>query len=132
MLNRQTVNVSIEMEEIKKTVANAISQGEKYEIELNKINDDIVEYLHSEQYHNNNGIDLIPDMEQILDKRAMATGEPRFQIGQPVSASWNTNGMSLNPASPLTNGDNCDAISIIEDNEHLRQRYVNVIIICTN
>lgn len=111
------------MEEIKKTVINAISQGEKYESELNKMNDDMVQYLHSEQYQNNNGIDLIPDIEQILDKSVMQPCEPRFQIGQPVSPSWNMNSMSLNLPSPLTNGDNGDAISIIEDNEHLRQRY---------
>lgn len=108
------------MEEIKKTVKNAISQGEKYDNELNKINDDMVEYIHSQQYQRNNGIDLIPDIDRILDKKS--SGQPKFHIGQPVSSIWNMNGNSLGFVSPLSNGDNGDAISIIEDNEHLRQR----------
>lgn len=110
------------MEEIKKTVKNAISQGEKYDNELNKINDDMVECIHSQQYQSNNGIDLIPDIDGILDKKAVPSGQPKFHIGQPVSSIWNMNGNSLSFVSPMSNGDNGDAISIIEDNEHLRQR----------
>lgn len=102
------------MDEIKKTVKNAISQGEKYDNELNKINDDMVEYIRSQQYQS--GMDLIPDIDGILDKKAA----PKFHIGQPVSSSYNMNGNSF--ISPLSNVDNGDAISIIEDNEHLRQR----------
>lgn len=107
------------MEEIKKTVTNAIAQGEKYDSELNKINDDVVEYMHSQS---NSATDLIPDIERILDKKAVFSGQPKFHIGQPVSSTWNMNGNSLSFVSPLTNGDNGDAVSIIEDNEHLRQR----------
>lgn len=110
------------MEEIKKTVKNAICQGEKYEIELNKINDDMVDCIQSQQYQSNNGVDLIPDIEKILDKKDVPSGEPKFHIGQPVSPSWNMNGNSPSVVSPFSNGDNSDAISIIEDNEHLRQR----------
>lgn len=109
------------MEEIKKTVKNAISQGEKYDSELNKINDDIVEYIQSQQHHSSNEADLIPDIDRILDKKAKRSGEPKFQIGQPVSSIWHTNG-NLSFVPSLSNVDNGDAVSIIEDNEHLRQR----------
>lgn len=111
------------MEEIKKTVKSAISQGEKYDSEVNKINDDIVDYIQSQQYHINSGPDLIPDIENILDKKveplAPVVGQ-KFYIGQPVS--WNMNGSSLKFTSCLNGDDECDATSIIEDNEHLRQR----------
>lgn len=109
------------MEEIKKTVNNAILQGEKYENELHKINDDTTAYIQSQQYQsNNNGADLIPDMEQILDKN-VTTDKPKFQIGEPVTFR-SMNGNSLNLISSSTNGENSDATSIIEDNQHLRQR----------
>lgn len=121
------VNVSVEMDEIKKTVKSAISQGDKYDSELNKINDDIIEYIQSQQYQDNSrSDDLIPDIENILDKNVVVPPpvDQKFHIGQPVS--WNMNGnssSSLKFTSCLTNGeDECDATSIIEDNEHLRQR----------
>lgn len=122
---RQTVNVSIEMEEIKKTVKSAIAQGEKYDSELNKISDDIIDYIQSQQYHSNGGPDLIPDIENILDRKAETSpvGQ-KFHVGQPVS--WNMNGKSL-PFTSSNGNDECDATSIIEDNEHLRQRFADVI-----
>lgn len=116
------------MEEIKKTVKNAISQGEKYDSELNKINDDIVEYIQSQQRLSSNEADLIPDIDRILDKKVKPSGEPKFQIGQPVSSTWHVNGNSLSFVPSLSNVDNGDAVSIIEDNEHLRQRWVNIFV----
>lgn len=114
------------MEEIKKTVKNAISQAEKYDSDLNKISNDLVEYLQSHQHQSSNGMDLIPDIERILDKKAVLSGEPKFHIGQPVSSSWNMNGNSLSFVSPVNNADDGDAVSIMEDNEHLRQRWVHI------
>lgn len=108
------------MEEIKKTVTNAILQAEKYDSELNKANDDLFEYIQAQQYLGTNGLDLIPDIDNILDQNP--DPNPNFHIGQPVSATWNMNGHSLNILSSLSNGIDVDAGSIIEDNEHLRQR----------
>lgn len=111
------------MEEIKKTVRNAISQGEKYDSEVNKIDDEIVEYLQSQRSHGSNGTDLIPDYDKIFDKKTVSpSAQPKFHIGQPVSSTRNLNGNSSNFVPSLSNDDNVDAISIIEDNEHLRQR----------
>lgn len=114
------------MEEIKKTVSNAILQGEKYESELNKINDDVIEYIQSQSCHSINGIIdpmLIPDIDEILGTKPAQTGNPNFHVGEPVSATWGMNGISsLNSTSLCNGGVDSDATSIIEDNEHLRQR----------